>query len=266
MKIKCQKCGYEWDTSSSMNKVTCPSCGYKTPNPKKTQTVQKRNTANTIKKKDSKEVRTLTNKWKGAVALVVVAAIAIGAWTAFTMPGETDKPTGVDEPSGTNQPAPEAATVTLTQVFAGQGQSYIENVYLVDPAGTADVTTDIDNGTSGVLATFDGPGETRYIDYEQRFKVVAEVYAFENELAYSSVDNMYGTLEWTDGTAAFVSPGTFENTMDSSDDSTAYEVNVTDGDVRANFVFENTETGAGSDWWLLADENAKFNITFYTYR
>jgi len=27
--IKCQKCGYEWETNSKMIKVSCPSCGNK---------------------------------------------------------------------------------------------------------------------------------------------------------------------------------------------------------------------------------------------
>jgi len=30
--IKCQKCGYEWHTKSTLKKVTCPSCNQKTPN------------------------------------------------------------------------------------------------------------------------------------------------------------------------------------------------------------------------------------------
>jgi len=30
--IKCQKCGYEWYTKSKLRRVTCPSCGQKTPN------------------------------------------------------------------------------------------------------------------------------------------------------------------------------------------------------------------------------------------
>jgi predicted nucleic acid-binding Zn-ribbon protein len=34
MIVKCEHCGYEWDTESQMILVTCPSCGKKT---KKTQ-------------------------------------------------------------------------------------------------------------------------------------------------------------------------------------------------------------------------------------
>lgn len=26
MKIKCDKCGYEWDTKSKLQNVCCPSC------------------------------------------------------------------------------------------------------------------------------------------------------------------------------------------------------------------------------------------------
>lgn len=28
--VKCQTCGYEWTTSSELEMVTCPNCGYKT--------------------------------------------------------------------------------------------------------------------------------------------------------------------------------------------------------------------------------------------
>ena len=27
--VKCQKCGYEWETNSEMIMVSCPSCGSK---------------------------------------------------------------------------------------------------------------------------------------------------------------------------------------------------------------------------------------------
>ncbi len=27
--VKCKKCGYEWETSSTMVMVSCPSCGNK---------------------------------------------------------------------------------------------------------------------------------------------------------------------------------------------------------------------------------------------
>lgn len=30
MKIKCEHCGYEWDSESKMLLVTCPNCGKKT--------------------------------------------------------------------------------------------------------------------------------------------------------------------------------------------------------------------------------------------
>jgi len=30
VKIKCQKCKYEWETKSKLFSVTCPCCGYKT--------------------------------------------------------------------------------------------------------------------------------------------------------------------------------------------------------------------------------------------
>ena len=29
MKLKCEKCGYEWETHSKLIKVSCPSCGSK---------------------------------------------------------------------------------------------------------------------------------------------------------------------------------------------------------------------------------------------
>jgi len=31
VKVKCQKCEYEWETKSELFNVTCPRCGYKTP-------------------------------------------------------------------------------------------------------------------------------------------------------------------------------------------------------------------------------------------
>lgn len=34
MKIKCHKCGNEWETKSQKKLVTCTSCGYKTPREK----------------------------------------------------------------------------------------------------------------------------------------------------------------------------------------------------------------------------------------
>jgi len=30
MKIRCEKCGHEWETKSEMKLVTCPSCQLKT--------------------------------------------------------------------------------------------------------------------------------------------------------------------------------------------------------------------------------------------
>ncbi len=29
LKVKCQKCKYEWETNSELIKVSCPSCGSK---------------------------------------------------------------------------------------------------------------------------------------------------------------------------------------------------------------------------------------------
>jgi len=29
--VECHSCGYEWDTESALNRVTCPSCSRKTP-------------------------------------------------------------------------------------------------------------------------------------------------------------------------------------------------------------------------------------------
>ena len=34
-KLKCHKCGYEWETNSRMIRVSCPSCQIKTPNTSK---------------------------------------------------------------------------------------------------------------------------------------------------------------------------------------------------------------------------------------
>ena len=36
MRIKCSKCGYEWNTESKMIWVTCPSCRLKVKNKVKT--------------------------------------------------------------------------------------------------------------------------------------------------------------------------------------------------------------------------------------
>ena len=35
MKLKCKKCGYEWDSNSKMLWATCPSCRLKVKNPAK---------------------------------------------------------------------------------------------------------------------------------------------------------------------------------------------------------------------------------------
>lgn len=32
MKAKCSKCGYEWETKSTLILITCSSCGYKVKN------------------------------------------------------------------------------------------------------------------------------------------------------------------------------------------------------------------------------------------
>ena len=32
--IKCEKCGYGWHTDSFRYRVSCPSCGHSTPNPR----------------------------------------------------------------------------------------------------------------------------------------------------------------------------------------------------------------------------------------
>ncbi len=31
-KIKCRRCDHEWETSSQLKLITCPSCNLKTPN------------------------------------------------------------------------------------------------------------------------------------------------------------------------------------------------------------------------------------------
>jgi len=33
-KLKCSKCSHEWETSSTLTQVTCPSCGLKVKNKK----------------------------------------------------------------------------------------------------------------------------------------------------------------------------------------------------------------------------------------
>ncbi len=85
MKIKCHNCGYEWDTSSEMNMVTCPSCGYKTPREKETAKVTESKAVNQIhEEKSPKGVRKLDKTPKIGIAVVVVAIIAIGAYVALT--------------------------------------------------------------------------------------------------------------------------------------------------------------------------------------
>jgi predicted Zn-ribbon and HTH transcriptional regulator len=41
IKIKCEKCGYEWETKSIKEFVTCPSCLRKIKNKNKTKEVVK---------------------------------------------------------------------------------------------------------------------------------------------------------------------------------------------------------------------------------
>ena len=38
MKLKCSKCGYEWNTNSKMEWATCPSCRLKVKNKRKSDT------------------------------------------------------------------------------------------------------------------------------------------------------------------------------------------------------------------------------------
>ena len=68
--IKCQKCGYEWYTKSKLRRVTCPSCGCKTPN-------------TTIKRSMK---RIITNK-RAIIgleaAIVLIAFVIIAAAFAF---------------------------------------------------------------------------------------------------------------------------------------------------------------------------------------
>jgi len=68
--IKCQKCGYEWYTKSKLRRVTCPSCGQKTPN-------------TTIKRSMK---RIITNK-RAIIgleaAIVLIAFVIIAAAFAF---------------------------------------------------------------------------------------------------------------------------------------------------------------------------------------
>ena len=68
--IKCQKCGYEWYTKSKLRRVTCPSCGCKTPN-------------TTIKRSIK---RIITNK-RAIIgleaAIVLIAFVIIAAAFAF---------------------------------------------------------------------------------------------------------------------------------------------------------------------------------------
>ena len=33
MEIKCKRCGYSWNTKSSLYKISCPNCGDKNKNP-----------------------------------------------------------------------------------------------------------------------------------------------------------------------------------------------------------------------------------------
>lgn len=176
--VKCQKCGYEWETTSKMSKVTCPSCGYKTPRLEEFPNAQRERTRPTLRKTTAKEVRSKMPTWTkvgGVAALAIVAAI--GAWLILA-------------PAPASWSIVESGGPDFTGVLgaAEPSESGLENVYIVDNAHAAGYDIDF-SGNENVLGVITGSGDTAEIDYEVPYVIVVANKAHDNQMAYHSYDN-----------------------------------------------------------------------------
>ncbi len=263
MEIKCQKCGYEWDTSSKMDKVTCPNCGYKTPRIEKGERSTQETgelpkeqvtspTPQTQTNKRQEEVRILNNTTAGVIALVIV--VAVGAYAGSMYLG------GQEEPVDTG---PEPSWNSST-VFAGpvtSENSHIENVYFMQNGTGYNLNNDL-NGNGNIIernatdVIMTGPGSfTENLPYGENFDFVVAVRSDDNRLAYVDRDNVKVELGVTG--AFSVGPenltGNQLEVFEGTEGTSSY--------LRINAQWDNGGTG----YVMQADETINITVKLWQY-
>jgi len=243
MKVKCRRCGYEWDTKSGMSFVTCPSCGYKTPKTGRVRAAPAPRRLGITKR----GVEKVTSWTKWAVPLVTaIVVVAVGAWAASVYLG------GEEEVS-------EVATVSVSPgvVFgAAPTKSGIENIYIVEP-GTA---TDVDlSGSGNVIATIESSGGSVTIPAGTTFDIVIAYKAHGDNLYAISLDN--AKILWEVSGAYLVSAGT-EITDENIFENTAPVGTVVIG--TDNYMRVNARGASG--WTLNAGQSISLdNVSLYIW-
>jgi len=239
MKIKCHKCGYEWDTSSSMGMVTCPSCGYKTPKGEGGK-MDSPDIGN-VNDEDLGEVKFLKTKYLGVIVLVV--ALVAGVLFVGINEQNTENPADSDEP----------ATMEWAKAAGEPTESGIENiVFLRNGSGYTLSSNLSDNSGGNVLAVLNSDGDSVNIDYDETFDIVVQAKGHNNQMAYVQVENLKVQVEATGDLSIPV-----ENTADS--DETVFD--STTGDyIRVNAQTANMiglSVAPGASWSI--------NVDLYTW-
>lgn len=273
MKVKCQKCGYEWDTSSSMNKVTCPSCGYKTPKqPGTPNSIERGIQTQPSKEKDQREVKLLNTKWAGVIALIIAVAVGAYAGSVYLTGGETEGGTGGEETTpGVAKISAKAAPGTV--FAANPADSGIENIYILANGSGYVLDNEIENGTnpassSDFLGVIESDGDVAEIPYDTSFDIVVAVRAEnqnnstgETEIAYVTKENL--KIEWqVPGPDITLNGGAWDNSADTEENEFAEGLQATaDHYVRVNF-----QDPLWTNLTLNADENMTINVDYWLYR
>jgi post-segregation antitoxin (ccd killing protein) len=179
----------------------------------------------------------MTSKLPWAAAVLIVAAVGLGAWAIWG--GEPAVPT----------PPPGTASITG---IAGPGTVFgagipastasgIENVYIITPGYTE---TDNLSGHANIIGVIEADTGTDNIAYDTTFHIVVAVKAGSDNMAYVTVDNMKVGLGIT---------GSFSLTDENAGDTTASHMagwshdnngyGTTSGWLRINAVWDNNGTG-----------------------
>ncbi len=279
MKIECQKCGYEWDTSSSMDRVTCPSCGYKTPRnetgektpqkpPKSSENRTTPHSAQTQENKRKEEVRILNKKIAGVIALIIV--VAVGAYAGNMYFG--GEPTGSGGGGETPAEGAGTATISLSEVGGNAGtamaavaeNSGIENIYVCESGSynlNNNIGENINNGLLGTITSSTGDN-TVQIDYNTNFDLIVQVKgenhgATGTEMAYVAKENLKvetratGDISWPAENIADGNETVFEGPIGSGDDA---------------YIRVNATNSTMQDLSLSADQSMTIYVNYWLYR
>lgn len=224
-KVKCERCGHEWDTSSVMHKVTCPDCGYKTP-------------VSRVSIPRLSGSRLPVSPLKIGITLAVVVALVTGM--LLMSGGQTLGPATVCS-------VPGASNVVWTgEIPSGSG---IENIYIVDSAHAAgwDINFGDPANSENVLGVIESDAGSCDIDYFQGFVIVVAVKGHVDNMAYVQKENLCVELAASDA---------FTITQENSIDANEYVFDESeDVYIRTNVIWDNATAG----YELAPDESVELN-------